>query len=104
MRSSLSIQCLPLSGADKKEVYRLVDQAIEVIDQSGLDYTVSPFETTIEGDLEEVWKVALRAHKAVLEAMGPRPRVMSMVKVLSGEEVGSAEEKMARHGECSEGE
>ncbi len=103
MRSALSIQCLPLAQTEREEVYRLVDEAIRVIEDSGLEYTVGPFETTVEGELEQVWKVARKAHQAVLEAQGDEAKVLSLIKVLSGEDIGSTSEKLANHqGESGE--
>lgn len=101
MHSALSIQCLPLETADRQEVYDLVDKAIDVIEDSGLDYEVGPFETTVEGELEEVWKVARKAHRAILEAQSGDPKVMSIIKVLSGEDIGSTSEKLEQYREDS---
>lgn len=53
---NLSIQLLPLSS-NKKEVYDIVDKAIEIINTSGLKYKVSAYETVIEGYYDEVMNV-----------------------------------------------
>ncbi len=94
MKSALSIQCLPLKG-NKEEIYEFVDEAIAVIENSGLPYTVGPFETTIEGELEQVWEVAYQAHRAVLRAGAGK--VISYIKLASGEDLGTTAEKLAKY-------
>ncbi len=95
LKSAISIQCLPMTDADKEEVYKLVDEAIKVIDSSGLPYKVGPFETTIEGDLDQLIEVAKEAHKAVLKAGSKR--VFTYIKLASGEDLGSTEEKVGKY-------
>jgi len=53
---NLAIQVLPL-GIPKIEAYRIVDVAIKTIADSGLMYTVCPFETVIEGEYEQVMRL-----------------------------------------------
>jgi uncharacterized protein (TIGR00106 family) len=50
-----SIQILPIGT--EKHPYNWVDEAITVIEQSGLKYEVGAFATTIEGTYTEVMKV-----------------------------------------------
>ena len=95
MKSAVSIQVLPLNTDSKQELYGYVDQAISVIENSGLPYTVGPFETTIEGDLDEVWEIALKAHKAVLKA--GTDKVISYIKLASGDKLGTTEEKISKY-------
>lgn len=95
MKSALSIQCLPLTGGSNEEVYGFVDKAIEIIEESGLPYTVGPFETTIEGELDQLWDVAYRAHRAVLEAGAGK--LISYIKLASGDDLGSTEDKIAKY-------
>lgn len=45
----MSIQIIP--EHQQTGVIPLVDEAISIVDQSGLKYEVHPLETTIEGDL-----------------------------------------------------
>lgn len=47
-----SIQVVPLTAT--AEAFPVIDQAILLIQQSGLTYTVGAFETTIEGEYEPV--------------------------------------------------
>ena len=49
MQASVAIQVLP--GVDStEEVVRIVDEVIDYIKSTGLNYYVGPFETTIEGE------------------------------------------------------
>lgn len=50
-----SIQILPI--AQDKHPYEWVDEAILVIQQSGITYTIGPFATVVEGTYEEVMNV-----------------------------------------------
>ena len=68
MQASVAIQVLP--GVDStEEVVRIVDEVIDYIKSTGLNYYVGPFETTIEGEsydqlmdiVKECQHVAVRA-------------------------------------------
>jgi len=50
-----SIQIVPI--VQDKHPYEWVDEAIDVISQSGIKYEVGPFGTVIEGNYAEVMKV-----------------------------------------------
>lgn len=50
--TNASIQLIPI-GLDRHP-YAWVDEAIEVIEQSGLSYTVGPFGTVVEGSYQQV--------------------------------------------------
>src|SRR3954464_15978611 len=50
-----SIQILPI--AQDKHPYEWVDEAISVIQQSGIKYKIGPFATVVEGTYEAIWKV-----------------------------------------------
>ena len=50
-----AIQLLP--GGEKDFAYHIVDKAIGVIEKSGLKYRVCPFETVVEGPLQEIMEL-----------------------------------------------
>ena len=50
-----SVQVVPLTRT--KDPYPLIDEAIALIQQSGLKYLVGALETTIEGEYEPVQKL-----------------------------------------------
>ena len=68
MTASVAIQVLP-QAENTDELVRIVDEVIDYIKSTGLNYYVGPFETTIEGDdydqlldiVKECQKVAIRA-------------------------------------------
>ena len=64
---NLALQVLPM-GKPKEEAYALVDEAIKVIQASGLKYVVCPFETVIEGEYAEVMRVVEAAQQACFDA------------------------------------
>jgi len=52
---NLAIQALPFS--EKQDKIAIIDEAIKVIEQSGLKYVVCPFETVVEGEYSLVMKL-----------------------------------------------
>ncbi len=74
---NLALQVLP--QADGKHSYDLVDDAIAVIEASGLPYKVCPFETVIEGKYDEVMALVKRVHE-VLEKNGTK-KLMTYIKI-----------------------
>ncbi|MCI6772113.1 MAG: thiamine-binding protein, partial [Oscillospiraceae bacterium] len=68
MTASVAIQVLP-QAENTDELVRIVDEVIDYIKSTGLNYYVGPFETTIEGDdydqlldiVKECQKVAIKA-------------------------------------------
>ena len=60
-----AIQIVPIS---KTHPYPIIDKAIEVIKNSGLDFSVGAMETVIQGDYDTVMRVAKQAQQACLDA------------------------------------
>nr|WP_319398430.1 thiamine-binding protein [uncultured Carboxylicivirga sp.] len=65
---NVAIQVLPFT--DPAKTYGVVDKAIAIIENSGLKYRVTPFETVIEGKYSEVMEVVLKAQEACYEGEG----------------------------------
>lgn len=65
MFGSIAIQALPRT--EKEDVFNKVDKVIEYIDSTGLNYVVSPFETTVEGEFDDLMDIIKKAHKILLE-------------------------------------
>lgn len=63
---NVAFQVLP--EADGEISYRVVDEAIRVIAESGLTYRVCPFETVVECTLEEATYLVHMIHKACEKA------------------------------------
>ncbi len=53
MQINAALQLLPF-GNDK-EKYTIIDNAIALIEKSGLKYKVCPFETVVEGQPKEIY-------------------------------------------------
>ncbi|UOQ50593.1 MTH1187 family thiamine-binding protein [Gracilibacillus caseinilyticus] len=76
----VSIQIIPKTPNGEESI-PFVDEAISIIDQSDVNYHVGPLETTMEGELSELF--------AVIEKMNQRmhqlncPSVISQVKIYS---------------------
>jgi uncharacterized protein (TIGR00106 family) len=74
---NLSLQVLPKVKGDN--VYEVVDKAIEVIQESGVKYIVGPMETTMEGELDDLWEIVKKAQDACIKAGASG--VMSVIKI-----------------------
>ena len=59
---NVAIQVLPF--AKDKNMYDLVDAAIEKIQHSGLKYRVTPFETVVEGKYADVMALVAEVQNA----------------------------------------
>jgi uncharacterized protein YqgV (UPF0045/DUF77 family) len=65
MQINAAIQLLPLKTSDER--YSVVDKAIALINQSGLNYKVCPFETVVEGSSEAVYKLIRQIQEETLK-------------------------------------
>lgn len=63
MKNKVNVALQVLPRTEGKNSYSLVDKAIEVIEQSGLKYTVCPFETVIEGYYDEIMELVKKVHE-----------------------------------------
>jgi uncharacterized protein YqgV (UPF0045/DUF77 family) len=61
----LAIQIVPIS---KDHPYPIIDKAIEVIKNSGVDFRVGAMETVMQGDYDQLMKVAKEAQEVCLQA------------------------------------
>ncbi len=52
MNINLGIQIVPI--LDKDKGFPIIDECIELIQESGINYTVTPFETILEGDYRAI--------------------------------------------------
>ena len=89
----MGIQVMPQAD----DVYAVVDRAIAAIAASGLPYEVTPLETVVEGELDELMGVAKAAHRACLEA-GARSVIthIKLAERAAGDDLTSAD-IMARY-------
>jgi len=75
----VSIQIIPKTK-DGEDVIPYVDEAIRMIDKSGIKYEVHPLETTMEGELTQLLKIIADMNDRMIE-IGSR-NVISQVKIL----------------------
>jgi len=91
---NLALQVLP--RAKDKDTYALVDEAIKIIDESGVKYRVCPFETVMEGDFDELMEVVKKVHEACYNAGAEN--MLAYVKIQSNAETPvTIEDKMAKY-------
>ena len=65
---SIAIQVLPqVEGQHQGEFLRVIDKVIANIVASGLHYVVGPFETTVEGDFDELMDLIKRSQEICIE-------------------------------------
>jgi len=65
MQINAAIQLLPLVNSANK--YELIDKAIALIHNSGLNYKVCPFETVVEGSSENVYNLIRKLQEETLK-------------------------------------
>ena len=63
---NIAIQIIPKTQPEK--MYSIIDEAIHVIQSSGLKYRVCPFETVVEGEYEQILEVTNAAQQACFAA------------------------------------
>lgn len=77
--SLVSIQIIPKTK-NGEDVIPYVDEAIAVIEASGVSYQVNPLETTMEGDLAELFSIIEKMNEKMIELGSSN--VISQIKVL----------------------
>ncbi len=91
---NLGIQIVPKSK--DLDSYWLVDQAIEVIQKSGVKHVVTPFETVMEGTQDELMEIARDAQQAVLDAGADEVLVYYRMQIRKDQDV-SIEDKTGKY-------
>lgn len=93
--ASVAIQVLP--DVEGEEIIRIVDEVIAYIKSSGLPTYVGPFETTIEGDYDQLMEIVKQCQLICIKAGAPS--VMSYVKISYNPKVGvwSIDKKVTKH-------
>lgn len=90
---TMAFQVIP--KVEESRIFAVVDEAIKVVEDSGLVYEVGPMETTIEGELDQIWAVIKQAMEACVQAGASR--VMTNVKIDYVPQGSTIEEKMAKY-------
>ena len=63
---------------NNEDVIPYVDEAIKIIDDSGLHFRVGPLETTVQGDMSECLILIQKLHERMVEL--ECPSIISQVK------------------------
>jgi len=94
--ASLAIQVLPTVQGDG-EVVRVVDAVIAHLKAAGLNATVGPFETTVEGDLDTVCALIKECVQICVREGAPQVAAYLKLFYNPGNGVMSIEQKVAKH-------
>ena len=97
MKASVAIQVLPAMENDR-ELCRVVDEVIDYIKSTGLNYYVGPFETAIEGeDYDRLMDVVKQCQHVAIAAGAPK--VSAYVKIVYEPEgeILTIDEKVTKH-------
>ncbi|MDP4094193.1 MAG: thiamine-binding protein [Bacillota bacterium] len=94
--ASVAIQVLPHVDGNQ-EVIRIVDEVITYIKSTGLNTYVGPFETTIEGDYDQLMEIVKQCQLICIKAGAPS--VMSYVKISYSPKDGvlTIDQKVTKH-------
>ena len=97
MQASVAIQVLP-GVSDTDELVRIVDEVIDYIKSTGLNYYVGHFETTIEGESYDQLMDIVKACQHVAIRAGA-PSVSAYVKIAYKPEGGvlTIDQKVTKH-------
>lgn len=66
MISSIAVQVLPMT-ANENDVIKIVDHVMAYIDASGVNYQVGAFESTLEGDYDQLMSILAQLPKVAAE-------------------------------------
>ncbi|GEA90588.1 thiamine-binding protein [Leuconostoc mesenteroides] len=86
MISSIAVQVLPMT-ADTEEVIRIVDHVIAYIDKSGVNYQVGAFESTLEGDYDQLMDILKNLPKVAAEISDIAVMVYSKINMATDSDV-----------------
>jgi len=96
MKASVAIQVLPNVASDE-EVIRIVDEVIDYIKSTGLNYYVGPCETAIEGNYDELMEIVKNCQLVAVKAGAPK--VSAYVKISFAPDGGvlTIDQKVTKH-------
>ena len=96
LNASVAIQVLPKAENDE-ELIRIVDEVIDYIKSTGLNYYVGPCETSIEGDYDELMDIIKECQKVAVRAGAKEVSAYVKVNYRPEGEVLSIEKKVTKH-------
>jgi uncharacterized protein YqgV (UPF0045/DUF77 family) len=92
---TLGIQIIPLD-TNKDTAYHLVDRAIEIIQKSGVEFRITPFETVMSGKYDELLEICQKAQQAVIKAGAEECLVYYRIHLRTSGNVTFEEKKLDR--------
>ncbi|MBS6953523.1 MAG: thiamine-binding protein [Enterocloster asparagiformis] len=96
MNASVAIQSLP-KAENNEELIRIVDEVIAYIKSTGLNYYVGPFETTIEGDYDQLMDIVKECQHIAVRAGAPSVAAYIKVSYHPEGDVLTIEKKVTKH-------
>lgn len=96
MNASVAIQSLP-AAENNEELIRIVDEVIAYIKSTGYNYYVGPFETTIEGDYDELMDIVKECQHIAVRAGAPSVAAYIKVSYKPEGDVLTIEKKVSKH-------
>ena len=97
MKASVAIQSLPVTENDE-ELIRVVDEVIDYIKSTGLNYYVGPFETTIEGeDYDQLMDIVKECQHVAIRAGAPKVSAYIKVVYEPDGEILTIDRKVTKH-------
>jgi uncharacterized protein YqgV (UPF0045/DUF77 family) len=97
MTASVAIQTLPEAKNDE-ELVRIVDEVIDYIKSTGLNYYVGPFETAIEGDdYDQLMDIVKECQHIAIKAGAPSVTAYIKVTYRPEGEILTIEKKTKKH-------
>ena len=97
MKASVAIQSLPQADNDQ-ELVRMVDEVIDYIRSTGLNYYVGPFETTIEGDnYDQLMDIVKECQHVAVRAVAPKVAAYIKVVYEPEGEILTIDQKVTKH-------
>lgn len=97
MKASVAIQVDPRMETDE-ETIRVVDEVIDYIKGTGLNYYVGPCETAIEGDsYDELMEIVSNCQKVAIQAGATQVQAYVKITYKPQGEVLSIERKVTKH-------
>lgn len=91
---NVSLQIIP-KVPGQEDIYPVVDKVIELISNSGVKYEVGPMETTMEGELDELFEIVKKAQEVCVNEGATR--IISMVKIDYAPEGVTMDEKINKY-------
>ena len=96
MNANVAIQVLP-SADTKEELIRIVDEVIDYIKSTGLNYYVGPCETAIEGEYDELMEIVKNCQKVAVKAGAKSVSAYVKIGYRPEGDVLTIEEKVTKH-------